>query len=196
MAYTKTNWVNGSTPINDTNLNHMEDGIYNNDQSISGLNSSKQDVLVGSGTGQNIKTINNLPLPGTGNINVAGTPLTAHSNSDDNVYSCNYINNISDYFLTEQIVGVWTDGTPVYETVLDIPSLPSEYTQYITNVRGIIRYEGWTERSANEKYFARDSVAIYIDRARLMIKAKESYHNSTHAYLIVRYLKTTDTPSA
>lgn len=27
MAYTKTNWVNGTTPINATNLNHIEDGI-------------------------------------------------------------------------------------------------------------------------------------------------------------------------
>ena len=29
MAYTKTNWVNGTTPINATNLNHIEDGIFN-----------------------------------------------------------------------------------------------------------------------------------------------------------------------
>lgn len=28
MAYTKTNWINGSTPLNATNLNKMESGIY------------------------------------------------------------------------------------------------------------------------------------------------------------------------
>lgn len=28
MAYVKTNWVNGQTPINDTNLNKIEQGIY------------------------------------------------------------------------------------------------------------------------------------------------------------------------
>lgn len=27
MAYVKTNWVNGETPINDTNLNHIENGV-------------------------------------------------------------------------------------------------------------------------------------------------------------------------
>ena len=27
MAYTKTNWQNGVTPINDTNLNNIETGI-------------------------------------------------------------------------------------------------------------------------------------------------------------------------
>lgn len=73
MAYTKTNWVNGTTPINDTNLNHIEQGIYDNDQSIAGLGTSKQDTLIGSGTGQNIKTINDNSLVGTGNIQVQPT---------------------------------------------------------------------------------------------------------------------------
>lgn len=30
MAYTKTNWVNNTTPINETNLNKIEQGIYDN----------------------------------------------------------------------------------------------------------------------------------------------------------------------
>lgn len=34
MAYTKTNWVNGETPINATNLNKIENGIENNDTSL------------------------------------------------------------------------------------------------------------------------------------------------------------------
>lgn len=31
MAYTKTNWENGKTPINATNLNNIEQGIANNE---------------------------------------------------------------------------------------------------------------------------------------------------------------------
>ena len=30
MAYSKTQWVNNTTPINDTNLNKIEQGIYDN----------------------------------------------------------------------------------------------------------------------------------------------------------------------
>lgn len=30
MAYTKTNWENGVTPANATNMNHIEQGIYDN----------------------------------------------------------------------------------------------------------------------------------------------------------------------
>lgn len=42
MAYTKINWENApskKTPINDTNLNHMDDGIYNNDAEITQIKS-------------------------------------------------------------------------------------------------------------------------------------------------------------
>jgi hypothetical protein len=38
MAYIKTTWVNGSTaPINATNLNKIEDGIYNADIAVTGV---------------------------------------------------------------------------------------------------------------------------------------------------------------
>lgn len=37
MAYTKTTWVNGETPINADNLNHIEGGIKDNETSISNI---------------------------------------------------------------------------------------------------------------------------------------------------------------
>ncbi len=41
MAYTKTNWVNGQTPINATNLNHIENGIESVEQEIPVVETSK-----------------------------------------------------------------------------------------------------------------------------------------------------------
>ena len=35
MAYTKTNWVNGTTPLNDTNMNKIENALENLDTNIS-----------------------------------------------------------------------------------------------------------------------------------------------------------------
>lgn len=35
MAYTKTTWVNGETPINADNLNNIENGIETNDKKLS-----------------------------------------------------------------------------------------------------------------------------------------------------------------
>lgn len=43
MAYTKTNWVNGQTPISESNLNKIENGIYNNDAHIGDLNDLETD---------------------------------------------------------------------------------------------------------------------------------------------------------
>lgn len=52
MGYTKTTWVDGSTPaINATNLNKIEQGIYDNDQHIgelSNLETTTQANVVGA----------------------------------------------------------------------------------------------------------------------------------------------------
>ena len=34
MAYTKTNWVNNTTPLNATNMNKIEEGIAANDAAL------------------------------------------------------------------------------------------------------------------------------------------------------------------
>lgn len=65
MAYEKQNWKNlpsKETPVNAERLNHIEEGIYEN--SI-----GKQETLV---SGENIKTINNQSILGSGNITIEG----------------------------------------------------------------------------------------------------------------------------
>lgn len=34
MSYTKTNWVNNITPINEKNMNNIENGIVENEKAI------------------------------------------------------------------------------------------------------------------------------------------------------------------
>lgn len=51
MAYTKTNWENGVTPVNATNLNHIEQGIYDNSVGIgnlSNLETTEKTNMVGA----------------------------------------------------------------------------------------------------------------------------------------------------
>ena len=51
MAYTKTNWQNGVTQVNATNLNHIEQGIYDNSTGIgnlSDLETTEKTNLVGA----------------------------------------------------------------------------------------------------------------------------------------------------
>ena len=68
MAYTRINWENEpsvNTPINEDNLNHMEDGIVQNETDIAG----KMDVNNPTGTGS-------LQV-GTGNMKTDGNPSYA-----------------------------------------------------------------------------------------------------------------------
>lgn len=46
MAYSKTTWVNNTTPINSTNLNHIEDGIKDVDTRVSDIESGNLDSRV------------------------------------------------------------------------------------------------------------------------------------------------------
>lgn len=48
MSYTKTQWVNNNTPINDTNLNKIEQGIYDNSVNIDTLQTQITAVASGS----------------------------------------------------------------------------------------------------------------------------------------------------
>lgn len=64
MSYTKTTWVDNSAPaIDATNLNKIEQGIYD-------AHTEKQDTLV---SGTNIKTVNSTSLLGSGDVSVQPT---------------------------------------------------------------------------------------------------------------------------
>lgn len=120
MAYSKTTWVNGQTPINDTNLNNIENGI-------AALDTGKQNVLT---AGNNI-TIENDIISATGGSGAGGESLPIGSEIDYNgnvssipdgweisdVDPHTYISN------TEKIIGTW-DNKPLYRQIIT-STLPS-----------------------------------------------------------------------
>lgn len=83
MAYTKTNWQNDQAPaINASNLNHIEDGIFNNDNNISNVNQT---------LGVNTNTWNSTTPYGEGDVviydntiyrNISGTSTTTNPKDD------------------------------------------------------------------------------------------------------------------
>lgn len=82
MAYTKTNWVNGYTPLNASNMNKIEEGIYNNDTFLYSLD-IRVNTLEGS-IGQG--GIGSVVVNGNGNAltNVSYTPSTKILNFEKN----------------------------------------------------------------------------------------------------------------
>ena len=43
-TYEKKTWVNNETKVNATNMNHIEEGIYNNSVEIEELKNDKQEI--------------------------------------------------------------------------------------------------------------------------------------------------------
>ena len=82
MAYTKTNWQDNTTPINDTNLNHIEQGIYDSTY-LNGINvgtSQNNDYSVNILQSKNLFDKNDSIVSGeyfnesNGNIQTTTTP--------------------------------------------------------------------------------------------------------------------------
>ena len=42
----------------------------------------------------------------------------AYSESQSQAYSCDYVNSLNNYSTTEQVVGVWTNGKPLYRKLV------------------------------------------------------------------------------
>lgn len=45
--------------------------------------------------------------------------VDGYSTSTTDSYSCNYVNGLNTYKTTEQRVGTWTNGKPIYQITLD-----------------------------------------------------------------------------
>lgn len=89
MAYQKTDWANNQEPaIVAENLNNIEEGVEDADLHAADTDihvtatqkeqwTAKQEKLV---SGKNIKTVNNQPILGAGNIAIEGAdlPLEMH----------------------------------------------------------------------------------------------------------------------
>ena len=82
MAYQKTNWVNGYTPLNASNMNKIEEGIFNNDTFLSSLDIRVEDLENSIGQG-GIASVN---ISGNGNAlnNASYDPSTKILNFEKN----------------------------------------------------------------------------------------------------------------
>ena len=164
MAYTKTNWINGQTPINATNLNHIEDGIE----------AALEKTSV----------------------------KTTATQSDSDTYSCDYINGLNTYSTTEQVVGKWIDGKPIYRKFIQTTNVTFDnYTMLaLDNNTNLISYEAYIRRNNNrlDKYASgiTNENAMLVSDIRstgIEIWTDSAYQKDfIELYVIIEYTKTTD----
>ena len=166
MAYQKTNWVNGYTPLNASNMNKIEEGIFNNDTFLSSLDIRVEDLENSIGQGG----IGSVVVSGNGNAlnNASYNPSTKILNfeknntfaldsdldsvNDKNLYHLGAYDSVSGNTITRQtgylvINGtenweVWAGSTNAFRISYpkqDIPTNTNGYTQ-IPSFRVITNY--------------------------------------------------------
>ena len=155
MAYQKLNWLNkgetGAKPINKTNLNHMDDGIGENDIHIgdlSSLNTNAKDNLVGAINEINSKNsmitafspevngftgINDMTFGSNikvGNrLSVSGNKIVVGDNVNYILISANFTLQASEQVTNGQIVNIITkNDIEISRNYMFLPSLATYYT--------------------------------------------------------------------
>lgn len=83
---------------------------------------------------------------------IVANVLDVNSNSNKDIYSCNYINNLNTFSTAETKVGTWIDGKDIYRKVLFISELNNDNIDttishniqnlgQVTDVRGVVTFE-------------------------------------------------------
>lgn len=107
------------------------------------------------------------------------------------------------YSTTEQIVGRWIDGKPIYQKVIDFgygPSTNSEKAvpHNITNIdkwisiKAVANYSnknGWELNTASTTI----AVRLLMDATNARIVSNNEGHQTVYYYVFLQYTKTTDT---
>lgn len=126
--------------------------------------------------------------------------LDTYSDSQTDVYSCNYVNKLNNYSTNEQVVGTWIDGKPLYrrtfvgntgtsaQTV--ITSAYNNDTIRVVNAYGSVRVAGGGVNIGsyvNGNYFA----GLFTHASELQLYFGQSLKNGTYM-ITIEFTKTTN----
>lgn len=131
--------------------------------------------------------------------------VNAHSVSTTNAYSASYVNGALDYSTTEQRIGTWIDGKPIYRKVVNTGTLPNTQSKTVAhnieNFKRIIRIYGNAydpiagaiyplpiTNSEGVQY----QVALRVSTTNITIATGIDRSNFTESYVVLEYTKTTD----
>lgn len=117
----------------------------------------------------------------------------ASSNSQTNVYSCDYINDCNSYSTTETFTGKhWTDGKPVYRKVVPFTTTWSSNEQTVALVSGystIIKVDVFSEDGRNLAWYDKSQIDCYMSNGSLKFKPDNADFNNKSWNAIVEYTK-------
>lgn len=203
-ASDKTNWngkyskPSGGIPSTDLS-NAVQTSLGKADTAIQDI-SGKQDALV---SGTNIKTINNTSILGSGNISLPQV-TDSYSASTSDSYSCNYVNGLNTFSTTEQRIGTWTNGKPIYRKVITGTKVSgTELAITVDNNLDeiVMTYGGRLIRTDLNRGYAipmYESSNVYVrvelrqDTKQIAIVSSAGQYSNGNVSIVVCYTKTTD----
>ena len=121
-----------------------------------------------------------------------GKVLNSESNSLNDTYSCNYINNINKYSTEEQVIGKWIDGKPLYRKIISHTITGSSQEQEPHNISNIDRVISIKNSLINQyEYFMANEPTISANMDAFNINITSEWATG-FTYFIIEYTKTTD----
>ena len=105
------------------------------------------------------------------------------------------------YSQSEQVVGTWIDGKPIYEKTYYIESLPNNTTlqiETLVNINKVISFQGFCSYTLSDGYFrpiplpdGNNDIRADVTDNVLQIKTTTNW-SQYEGYLTIQYTKTTD----
>ena len=110
--------------------------------------------------------------------------------------------NYHQYSTTEQVIGEWIDGKPIYEITIDCGTLPNATSSPITtpsNIKYITRYEGFCYSNTDVTYQrpiplaagGANDIRVDLTAGTLRIVTTADWR-TYKGYVTIQYTKTTD----
>lgn len=147
----------------------------------------------------NRMSTNNLPISET--ISASSTNDTAAGTKA--VYD--FVNPIKTYSTTEQIIGTWIDGKPIYRKTINFGALPNNTTKsinhninnldYVTDIKGIAynSTSGLYVPLPHVNVFdVNYGLEIYMDNTKVYLLTASDMSAYNNTYITIEYTKTTD----
>ena len=137
----------------------------------------------------------------TGAVGSAVSEITnEYSTSIGLGYSANYVNNLNTYSETEQRIGTWIDGKPVYRRVIkssfDTQTADDVRKNISTsgmNIKKIVEFNGFIDYTNQAPINSQNGYAAYFStNNNIRVYNTISAYLNVDFYLIIYYTKTTD----
>ena len=103
--------------------------------------------------------------------------------------------------LSEQVVGEWIDGKPLYRKVINFGAGPNNTTRSvahnITNLKKIIHLSGFGQSTLNNggitlPHASPSPIALYADNTNVTLNSQQNATAYNPCYIWIEYTKTTD----